>query len=68
MMRHDYIYNSPPDSKADDTLAKFFAVLFWLVMGLVSIVYVATVVRDWFNAAVAWITDMISFLGGFLQF
>jgi len=67
-MRHDYIYNSPPDPKADDALAKFFAVLFCLVLGLVGIVYIATVVRDWFNAAVAWIIDMISFLGGFLPF
>ena len=65
-MRHDYIYNSPPDPKADHALAKFFAVLFWLVLGLVAIVYIATVVRDWFNTAIAWITDMISFLGGFL--
>ncbi|GEM_PF-1161644 len=65
-MRHDYIYNSPPDPKVDDALAKFFAILFWLVLGLVAIVYVANVVRAWFNAAVAWITDMISFLGGFL--
>ena len=67
-MRHDYIYNSPPDPKADDAFAKFFTILFWLVLGLVAIVYVATVVRAWFNAAVAWIADMISFLGGFLPF
>ncbi|KAB2671343.1 hypothetical protein F9K85_22200 [Brucella tritici] len=68
MMRHDYICNSPPDPKTEEAFAKFFAVLFWLVMGLVAIVYIATVVRSWFNAAIAWITDMISFLGGFLQF
>lgn len=67
-MRDDYIYNSPPDPKADDALAKFFTVLFWLVLGLVAIVYIATVVRSWFNAAIAWLTDMISFLGGFLPF
>ena len=67
-MRHDYIYNSPPDPKADDAFAKFFAILFWLVLGLVAIVYVATVIQGWFNAAVALITDTISFPGGFLPF
>lgn len=67
-MRHDYIYNSPPDPKADDALAKFFAILFWLVLGLVAIVYVATVVRAWFNAAVAWATDMFAYVASFLPF
>lgn len=67
-MRHDYIYNSPPDPKADDALAKFFAILFWLVLGLVAIVYVATVVRAWFNAAVALITDMFAYVASFLPF
>ncbi len=56
-MRHDYIYNSPPDPKADDAFAKFFAIL-----------YVATVVQGWFNAALAWITDTISFIASFLPF
>ncbi|WP_167873974.1 hypothetical protein [Ochrobactrum sp. MC-1LL] len=67
-MRHDYIYNSPPDPKADDALAKFFAILFWLVLGLVAIVYVATVVQGWFNVAVAWAADMIASIAGFLLF
>lgn len=67
-MRHDYIYNSPTDPKADDAFAKFFAVLFWLVLGLVAIVYVATVVRDWFNATVALITDMFAYVLSFLPF
>ena len=67
-MRPDYIYNSPPDPKADDAFAKFFAVLFWLVLGLVAIVYVATVVGDWFNAALALITDMFAYVFSFLPF
>ncbi|PQZ61845.1 hypothetical protein CQ057_23055 [Ochrobactrum sp. MYb49] len=67
-MRHDYIYNSPPDPKADDAFAKFFAILFWLVLGLVAIVYVATVIQGWFNAAFAWITDTVSFIASFLPF
>ncbi|MGO1164845.1 hypothetical protein [Brucella pseudogrignonensis] len=67
-MRHDYIYNSPPDPKADDALAKFFAFLFWLVLGLVAIVYVAGVVRTWFNATVTFITDMFSYVLSFLPF
>lgn len=67
-MRHDYIYNSPPDPKADDALAKFFAVLFWLVLGLVTIVYVATVFRDWLNATVALITDMFAYVASLLPF
>jgi len=68
MMRHDYICNSPPDPKTEEAFAKFFAVLFWLVMGLVAIVYVATVVRAWFNAAVAWATDMFAYVASFLPF
>lgn len=67
-MRHDYIYNSPPDPKADDAFAKFFAVLFWLVLGLVAIVYVATAVRAWFNATVALITDIFAYVLSFLPF
>ena len=67
-MRHDYIYNSPPDPKADYAFAKFFAILFWLVLGLVAIVYVATVVQGWFNVAVAWAADMIASIAGFLLF
>ena len=68
MMRHDYIYNSPPDPKADDAFAKFFAVLFWLVLVLVAIVYVASVVRTWFNATVTFITDMFTYVLSFLPF
>lgn len=67
-MRHDYIYNSPPDPKAHDAFAKFFAILFWLVLGLVAMVYVATVIRDWFNAAVAWMTFTISSMASFWPF
>ena len=67
-MRHDYIYNPPPDPKADDAFAKFFATLFWLVVGLVAIVYVATLVQGWFNVAVAWAADMIASIAGFLLF
>lgn len=67
-MRHDYIYNSPPDPKADDAFAKFFAILFWLVLGLVAIVYVATVVRAWFNAAVAWATHITTYVASFLPY
>lgn len=67
-MRHDYIYNSPPDPKADDAFAKFFAILFWLVLGLVAIVYVATVIQGWFNVAVAWAADMIAYIAGVLLF
>jgi len=67
-MRHDYIYNSPPDPKADDAFAKFFAVVFWLVLVMVALVYVATVVRDWFNATVALITDMFAYVLIFLPF
>ena len=63
-MRHDYIYNSPPDPKAHDA----FAILFWLVLGLVAMVYVATVIRDWFNAAVARMTFMISSMASFWPF
>ena len=67
-MRDDYIYNSPPDPKADDAFAKFFAILFWLVLGLVAIVYLATVIRDWFNAVVVWATNMIASVAGFWPF
>ena len=67
-MRHDYIYNSPPDPKAEEAFAKFFAVLFWLVLGLVAIVYVATVIWDAFNAVVAWITINLSSIASFWPF
>ncbi|OYR22873.1 hypothetical protein [Brucella pseudogrignonensis] len=67
-MRHDYIYNSPPDPKTDDALAKFFAVLFWLVLGLVAIVYGATVVQGWFNATASWITDIFGYVLSLLPF
>ncbi len=67
-MRHDYIYNSPPDPKADDAFTKFFAVLFWLVLGLVAIVYAANVVRTGFNATVALIMDMFAYVLSFLPF
>lgn len=67
MMRHDYIYNSPPDPKADHALAKFFTVLFWFVFGLIAVVYVATVIRDWFNAAVTW-TVTVSSMASFWPF
>lgn len=68
MMRHDYIYNSPPDPKADDAFAKFFSGLFWLVLVLVAIVYVASVVRTWINATVTFITDMFTYVLSFLPF
>jgi magnesium-transporting ATPase (P-type) len=67
-MRYDYIYNSPPDPEADHALAKFFAILFWLALGLVAIVYVANVVRAWFKVTVEWATDMTAYVASFLPF
>lgn len=68
MMRHDYIYNPPSDPKLDDGLAKFFALLFWLVLSVVGIVYVASVVKEWINSSILWLTDAFTMIGSFWPF